>query len=193
MEIALLSFNMFPGFAPNNTADRGLLNAEAVSDFVLRDAGCFVEPPYLLNLIGVKFRHAISLAWRPRVPVAALCRHVLIIVVPRAEKKVIWIDAKWIVALMKDTEIGRDRTPDKGPCHAVRVFWSEIQRKLTIPSALHRSGLPLPTLIDFFHIHLPPKAGEYFHKGFLDHRILLSALCVNYNVHCRIIQEKLIV
>jgi len=77
-------------------------------------------PSNLGNFTGGKFRRGVLFAEPPTGEMAAFFNHIRDVVVIGAQKQMVWVHAKPVIALMANMQSVRDRTAQYLPTHAVR-------------------------------------------------------------------------
>ena len=170
------SRNMRPRFSADDIGNVAMVDAVFVPKrFLCNTAGCVLGADGE-NLARSQFVHSMPLAARtafrmcPRAPVVAARRPVFpapvgMVVGNRAEKKVPRIDARWIIALMTDTESGRNRPLRNPPSDSVgakrcaRIGCPGTEAECAIVVA-ELARHPFPAFIRPANIDIRPKSGE---------------------------------
>jgi len=140
--------------ARNYGADIGFGGSELGRNVTLRDSASGIAGAYLGDLFVGQLAMGVSLAVR----VARFLAHIVVVILARAQEKVLRVYAFTIVAFVENPEIARrfavSQNPRK-PMSAYQFVAAGFDR--TIPALIYRA-LPFPTIIRAALIHLLPKA-----------------------------------
>lgn len=168
---------LFPKFLPHNEANKYLAHFKLVSNSLLGELAAGVNRSYLPNLIPIK-SPATAVFFRRRVPIPSLCDFVASIILGCAQKKVVRVYTRRIVAFVANTKPLRYIAFSEAIRNPVGfVNFSSKSKKpisLVVPSAspLPASGV-MPTLG-----HFVPKIYELLRSKYWIYRRSCCAILV---------------
>lgn len=144
--------NMFPAFSSNYTVDVSVRNIEFSRYFSLIKS-IFKEIPNIYNVGIRKFVHSIYCSVCMKC--SSFFNHIFVVVKSCSKKEVIWVNARRVIAFMKNAEFVWNfpimNFPGKSVCRngLIGIVPSAPNRKLTM-TKMEFVSFPYPACIGFF-------------------------------------------